>query len=328
MPTRAGRRPSWPAAPTSRPPGRGAGEHRSGGRHRNRLLRAIPANNLNKLIGEMATALPAARPALLTPSGAGRRSPRSSSPTSSSSPNCSPMRRPPPCDDRGRPELRQDLANTAALVQVLAQHKAGCTSSSPRARRPSRRWTSRDDESANIGWLLHDTANILTNLAPPTNLQPAQGLEYNQYFFGAVDQSRWRSGQADDDDAGRTRTRPAHPPRPAADPRASPARRTPRPARSPTGTRAPGASRCSGRRRPGDPTRFQASRRRSLVAPGAQEADVELPVTATAPSTSTAYSVPGSSVAVLLTLSGVIVVPALALAWGARPSRRRTRRRA
>ena len=43
-------------------------------------------------------------------------------------------------------------------------------------------------QSANLGCVLHDAADILTNLAQPANLNNlSQGLAYNTYFFGAVD---------------------------------------------------------------------------------------------------------------------------------------------
>ena len=57
-------------------------------------------------------------------------------------------------------------------------------------------------QSANLGCFLHDTADILSNLAQPTNLTNlSQGLAYNQYFFGAVDQIAVAGGgQAHDDE--------------------------------------------------------------------------------------------------------------------------------
>ena len=65
-----------------------------------------------------------------------------------------------------------------------------------------------------------------------------------------------------------------------------------------------------------------------VVAPSAQEADVEVASTTPAGQVSSAaYHVPANRLGVLLVLGG-LVVPALFLAWGARPSRRRTRRRA
>jgi hypothetical protein len=65
-----------------------------------------------------------------------------------------------------------------------------------------------------------------------------------------------------------------------------------------------------------------------VVAPSAQEANVELAsATPVGQVASASYHVPGNRVGLLLVLGGLIV-PALFLAWGARPARRRTRRRA
>ena len=90
---------------------------------------------------------------------------------------------------QSRRELRQDLANTAALVQVLAQQKTGLhtllTSGSSAFDAVDSLVTS---QSANLGCFLHDTADILSNVAEPANLNNlSQGLAYNQYFFGAVE---------------------------------------------------------------------------------------------------------------------------------------------
>ena len=62
-----------------------------------------------------------------------------------------------------------------------------------------------------------------------------------------------------------------------------------------------------------------------VVAPTAQEADVELNGAAP-PSSSAAYVTPASNLWALLAV-GVFLGPALLLAWGARPARRRARRR-
>ena len=88
------------------------------------------------------------------------------------------------------PELRQDLANTAALVQVLAaaEDRASHTLLTSGSTAFSAVDSLLTSQSANLGCFLHDTAAILSNLAQPTNLTNlSQGLAYNQYFFGAVD---------------------------------------------------------------------------------------------------------------------------------------------
>jgi len=64
------------------------------------------------------------------------------------------------------------------------------------------------------------------------------------------------------------------------------------------------------------------------VAPSAQQADVEVAsATPVGQVASASYREPANREGLLLALGGLIV-PALCLAWGARPSRRRTRRRA
>jgi len=62
-----------------------------------------------------------------------------------------------------------------------------------------------------------------------------------------------------------------------------------------------------------------------VVAPTSQEADVELNAAAP-PSSSADYVTPASNLWALLAV-GVFLGPALLLAWGARPARRRARRR-
>ena len=65
-----------------------------------------------------------------------------------------------------------------------------------------------------------------------------------------------------------------------------------------------------------------------LVAPSAQEADVEVAAaTPIGDVANASYREPANRQGLLLVLGG-LVVPALFLAWGARPARRRCRRRA
>ena len=73
---------------------------------------------------------------------------------------------------------------------------------------------------------------------------------------------------------------------------------------------------------------FTAAAGGHVVAPSAQEADVEVAsATPVGQVSSASYRVPADRQGLLLALGG-LVVPALFLAWGARPARRRTRRRA
>jgi phospholipid/cholesterol/gamma-HCH transport system substrate-binding protein len=298
-----------------------------------RLLQAIPAGNLNKLIGEMATALQGNAGNLRTLISAGTTFSKEFVAYQQQFTEL--LANAPPALNAVTavaPQLRQDLANTAALVQVLAQNKSGLhnllTEGSSAFGAVDQLVT---NESANLGCLLHDSAGILSNLAQPTNLTNlSQGLSFNQYFFGAVDNiavaglaKPTTSGSPPDANQIFLRTRLTIPPV-LSEPGSSYAQTQTIPNVYPgAGCVTVFGSGVSAASQPG----FTPAAGGQVVAPTAQEADVELPSTATAPSTSTAYGVPGHSVALLLTL-GVIVVPALALAWGARPSRRRTRRRA
>ena len=187
-------------------------------------------------------------------------------------------------------------------------------------------------QSANLGCFLHDTADILSNLAQPTNLTNlSQGLAYNQYFFGAVDNiavegvaKPTTTDAAAEPQQTFLRTRLLLPPileragvvLPDANsiPATLPGR----------GVRHRVRQRC----RPGQPARLHARRRGARR--GADGAGGERRARTRHPgrrSSSAAYRVPATSRGALLALGG-LVVPALFLAWGARPSRRRTRRRA
>ena len=138
-PGRAGRqpgaRPRWTgarparAAPTCRPrPNQVPADVGAVVASATRLLQAIPAGDLNKLIGELATVAGRAggQPAHARQRRA-RPSRRSSSPTSSSSPSCWPMRR--PALERGDRGRARSCARTwptrRRCVQVLAQQKTG-----------------------------------------------------------------------------------------------------------------------------------------------------------------------------------------------------------
>jgi virulence factor Mce-like protein len=298
-----------------------------------RLLRAIPAGNLNKLIGELATALQGNAANLRTLVSAGTTFSKEFVAYQQQFTEL--LANAPPALNTVTavaPELRQDLANTAALVQVLAQNKSGLhnllTSGSSAFSAVDQLVT---NESANLGCLLHDSAGILTNLAEPTNLTNlSQGLSFNQYFFGAVDHiavagpaKATTSSSPQNPNQVFLRTRLTIPPV-LSEPGSSYNSAQTIPDVYPgAGCVTVFGSGVGPATQPG----FVPAAGGQVVAPTAEEANVELPSATDAPSTSTAYSVPGPSIGLLLAL-GVIVVPAVALAWGARPARRRTRRRA
>ncbi|HEY5384703.1 MAG TPA: hypothetical protein VIJ56_05660, partial [Acidimicrobiales bacterium] len=183
----------------------------------------------------------------------------------------------------------------------------------------------------NLGCFLHDSADILSNIAQPANLTNlSQGLAYNTYFFGAVDNIAVQ-GVAKPTTSGASatnqtflRTRLLFPP--VLDEQAQSYG-----AASTIPDTLPGAG-CvttfgngvGAAAQPG----FTPAAGGHVVAPSAQQADVEVAsATPVGQVASASYREPANREGLLLALGG-LVVPALFLAWGARPSRRRNRRRA
>ena len=219
-----------------------------------RLLQAIPADDLNKLIGELATALQGQAGNLRTLIDAGTTFSKEFVAYQQQFTEL--LANAPPSLDAVTavaPELRQDLVNTTALVQVLADQKQSglhdlLANGSTAFSEIDNLVTS---QSANLGCVLHDAADILTNLAQPANLTNlSQGLAYNTYFFGAVDKIAVAgvAKAADPQQPGRPEPGlPAHPPAAAADHRPSRASPTPPPTRSPTRSPAPAATPSSAR---------------------------------------------------------------------------------
>jgi ABC-type transporter Mla subunit MlaD len=298
-----------------------------------RLLQAIPGGNLNKLIGELATSLAGQAGNLRTLISAGTTFSKEFVAYQQQFTQL--LANAPPSLDAitsVAPQLRQDLANTAALVQVLAQQKTGLhtllTSGSAAFNAVDDLVTS---QSANLGCFLHDSAAILSNLAQPTNLTNlSQGLAYNQYFFGAVEniavQGVAKPTTSNGTSTNQTflRTRLLIPP--VLDQQAqsySTANTIP--------DTLPGAACVTAFGNgvgPATQPGFTPAAGGHVVAPTAQQADVE--VASAVPEgqvASAGYREPANREGLLLALGG-LVVPALFLAWGARPSRRRTRRRA
>jgi virulence factor Mce-like protein len=298
-----------------------------------RLLQAIPAGNLNKLIGELATSLSGQAGNLRTLISAGTTFSKEFVAYQQQFTEL--LANAPPSLDAitaVAPELRQDVANTAALVQVLAQQKTGLhtllTSGSSAFNAVDDLITS---QSANLGCFLHDTADILSNIAQPTNLTNlSQGLAYNTYFFGAVENIAVQ-GLAKPTTSGASatsqtflRTRLLFPP--VLDEQAgsySSANTIP--------DTLPGAACVTAFGNgvgPATQPGFTPAAGGRVVAPSAQQADVEVAsATPAGQVSSAAYREPANREGLLLALGG-LVVPALFLAWGARPARRRSRRRA
>jgi phospholipid/cholesterol/gamma-HCH transport system substrate-binding protein len=299
-----------------------------------RLLQAIPANDLNKLIGEISASLQGNAGNLRTLIDAGTTFSKEFVAYQQQFTEL--LANAPPSLDAitaVAPQLRQDLANTAALVQVLAQqgrtglHNLLANGSSAFAQ-VNNLLTS---QSANLGCVLHDTADILTNLAQPANLSNlSQGLAYNQYFFGAVDHIAVAGKAASptknsppDDQQVFLRTRLLLPPI-LSEQGVSYAHANPIPDTLPGA----GCTTVFGQGvGPATQAGFTPAAGGHLVKASAQEANVELNAGPRVPVSSASYRVPRSSAGLLLAL-GAVVAPLLFLAWGARPSRRRARRRA
>jgi virulence factor Mce-like protein len=334
VPTRSGPAPALPsgadvpASPNSVPADVGAVVASA-----TRLLKAIPGNNLNKLIGELATALSGQADNLRTLVSAGTTFSKEFVAYQQQFTEL--LANAPPALDAitsVAPELRQDLANTAALVQVLAQQKAGLhtllTSGSTAFSEVDNLITS---QSANIGCFLHDTADILSNIAEPANLTNlSQGLTYNQSFFGAVENiavvglAKPTTSGAPSSNQTFLRTRLLIPPVISEQGQSySTANTIP--------NTLPGAGCVTAFGNgvgPATQPGFTPAAGGHVVAPSAQQADVEVAsATPVGQVASASYREPANREGLLLALGG-LMVPALLLAWGARPSRRRTRRRA
>jgi virulence factor Mce-like protein len=299
-----------------------------------KLLQAIPANQLNQLIGELATALQGQAGNLRTLIDAGTTFNKEFVAYQQQFTEL--LANAPPSLDAVTavaPELRQDLINTTALVQVLADQKQSglhdlLANGSTAFSEIDNLVTS---QSANLGCVLHDAADILTNVAQPANLNNlSQGLAYNTYFFGAVDKiavagaaKATTKNSPPDQSQVFLRTRLLLPPIISEQGVSYATANT-----IPDVLPGAGCNTVFGQGvGPATQPGFTAAAGGHVVQPTAQEANVELNSGPTVPVSNASYRVPTSSAGLLLALGG-LVVPALFLVWGARPSRRRTRRRA
>ncbi len=299
-----------------------------------RLLQAIPADDLNKLIGELATSLQGQAGNLRTLVSAGTTFSKEFVAYQQQFTEL--LANAPPTLDAVTtvaPALRQDLANTAALVQVLAQqkqtglHQLFANGASAFGEVNQLVTT----QSANIGCFLHDAADLLSNVAQPANLANlSQGLAANQYFFGAVENiavpgvaKPTTTNSAAKPNQTFLRTRLLLPPILSEQGQAYASANT-----IPDTLQGAGCVTAFGNGvGPASQPGFTPAAAGHLVAPTARQADVEVPAATPIPEASAADRVPPGRSGMLLALGG-LVVPALLLAWGARPSRRRARRRA
>ena len=302
-----------------------------------RLLRAIPARDLNALLGELAAALA---------NRAGDLRTIVSASTTFSQEFLRYQRQftallanaPPVLDAVSAvgPQLTQALVNTEALARVLADRRYDLTAGLFRqgAAATGILDTLLTDQAPNLGCLAHDLSQLATNLDQPANLSNlSQALADNTMFFGAVgtaavqgDAVGLRSGEPTNRHQYFLRTRLLLPPvSPSA---MAYARQTGIPAVLPGagcstefGQGAPAAS------QPG----FQPAAGGSLVSAPASAAQVRGggdPPPAP-PARRAAYvGHPGAAAPLELAPLGAVLLPAFLLAWGARPARRRRRRRA
>jgi virulence factor Mce-like protein len=299
-----------------------------------RLLQAIPAGDLNKLISELSSALQGNAGNLRTIISAGNTFNKEFVAYQQQFTEL--LANAPPALNAVTavsPELKADLANTAALVQVLAEQKSGVktllTQGATAFNQVDNLITT---QAPNLGCVLHDTASILSNINQPLNLKNlSEGLTFNQSFFGAVENvavnglaKPTTNGGAANPNQEFLRTRLIVPPVLTQGSSYSTA--------NPIPSTLPGAG-CVTAYGNGVGAATQANFTPAagghLVAPAAADANVELPnaKTSSLPTASAGYKVPGTSVWELVAMGGFLI-PALLLAWGARPSRRRVRRRA
>jgi len=297
-----------------------------------KLLQAIPAGDLNTLIGELATSLKGRAGDLRTIISAGTTFSQefvayeqqftellANAPTALDTITAV------------APQLRQDLVNTSALLQVLAEQKQGLdTLFNQGSTAVSQVDQLVSTQSANLGCIFHDAADTLSNLAESQNLTDlSQGLTYNEDFFNAVSSvaqpglaPATTSQTAAQPDQLFLRTRLLIPPvlSPAAEAYSS---------TSPIPDILPGAGCVTADGSgvgPATQAGFVPTDGGQVVAPTAAEADIAPAGGSTLPTSTTAYHPPTQSPWPPLAAAG-LVAPALLLAWGARPSRRRTRRR-
>lgn len=238
------------------------------------------------------------------------------------------------------PQLSQALANTEAMVQVLAQEKTyleGDIVNGQGATGDLGQLTT--NQAPDLGCLIHDFSQLDANLDQPATLSNlSSSLSLNQYFFHAVTSvavagtaKALVSGAQSNPDQTFLRTRLLLPPETEmgetyATPVSVPAVKPGAACDTELGDGVGAAS------QPG----FTPAAGGVLEAPNASESQVRgrgdgSSPTQPAPSSTTQvasyHGREGSATPVLLVVGG-LVVPALLLAWGVRPSRRRTRRRA
>jgi virulence factor Mce-like protein len=303
-----------------------------------KLLRAIPAGRLNQLLAELATALQGRAGDLRTIVAAStsfsQQLLRYQEQINALLANSPPVMN---AVSSVGPQLRQALVNTEAIVQVLAVDKTDVDGDLTHGERAvGVLGTLVTTQAPNLACIIHDVSQLDANLDQPANVSNlSSSLSLNTYFFGAVTSVAVRgtakalvSGASPNPNQTMLRTRIVIPPdQPMGDTYSAQ-----------VGVPAvlPGAG-CStelgqgvgSASQPG----FVPAANGTLDPPTPAEAEVRGGGDAKAPTqpppaaTQAAFVTRGAPVTPVLVVVGGVLVPALMLAWGVRPSRRRTRRR-
>jgi virulence factor Mce-like protein len=304
-----------------------------------KLLRAIPSGRLNQLLSELAQALQGQSANIKTIIAASTSFSRQFLQYRDQFEEL--LRNSPPVMNAvsaAGPQLTQALANTEAMVTVLAQEKTyveGDVSNGQAAVGTLGQLTT--NQAPDLACLIHDFSQLNANLDQPQNLSNLSStLSLNQYFFHAVtsvavvgNARALVSNESANPDQTILRTRLLlPPPQPPGDTYATPVALPPvRPGAACDTELGDGVGAAS---QPG----FTPAAHGTLDAPVTADAQVrgrgDSGSAAPTPATSetAAFQAHATPATPVLLVVGGLVLPALLVAWGVRPSRRRTRRRA
>ena len=304
-----------------------------------RLLRAIPAGRLNQLLSELATGLRGQAGNLRTIVSSGtafsREFLRYQRQFEALLANAPPVM---DAVTAAGPQLEEALANTEAMVQVFAREKQavqGDLSNGQAAMGALGRFSA--NQAPDFACLVHDFSQLNANLDQPQQLSNlSSSLALNHYFFGAVTAvavtgtaKALAKGQSANPGQTMLRTRLILPPSSQqGDTYASP---VPVPAVKPGAGCSTELGQGVG---PASQPGFHPAAGGTFSPPGAAASQVrgrgDPPSgrpggePATRPASFDSHA--GPPIPLLVVIGGVLL-PALVLAWGVRPSRRRTRRR-
>jgi virulence factor Mce-like protein len=301
-----------------------------------RLLRAIPGGRLNELLAELATGLRGQAGNLRTIVSAGTQFSKQFLQYQHQFEAL--LANSPPAMDAvtaAGTELTQALVNTEAMVQVFARDKTavkGDLSGGQAATGALGTFTT--NQAPDFACLIHDFSQLNANLDQSQNLSNlSEALTLNHYFFGAVTSvavtgtaKPLAAGQAANPNQTILRTRLTLPPSPQqGDTYASP---VPIPAVRPGAGCSTELGQGVG---PASQPGFHPAAGGSFDPPSASDSQVrgggDPAGTGGGGTQPAAFEQHAGPPEALLVVIGGLLLPALALAWGVRPSRRRTRRR-